>query len=634
MTTSILALVLGSIVCSIAAVSGAIYFNLHAQSVAQSVEQQTTNIGIAATILERRLSGSVLTWNEDGTMGTFKSWAMPPFFDREMIDAITRVTKQDATIYVLDGVSNQLVSKATSLVGDSGNRLTELPLDPSANAFGALIEHDAYLGAETINGIEYYSALHPIHSMDGKILGAVFVGTPLANIEASANHTLALIALVGICVTFALGVAGFVASRRITRPIPALESAMDAIAIGNYETEVPFTENQNEVGAMARAVEVFRENGLRISRMTEAEADRILSQEQERQRMMIALQGAFGDVVDAATAGDFSRQVTVDFPDPELNSLATSLNKLVATFNRGVSETGQVLGAIADTDLTRRMSGEYEGAFARLMQHVNAVADRLLEVIRKLRSASSGLKLATAEILSGANDLSERTVAQAATIEETLAAMEQIAATVMQNAQRATEAGANASEVTRAAEESGDVMEAATSAMERISQSSAKISNIIGLIDDIAFQTNLLALNASVEAARAGDAGKGFAVVAVEVRRLAQSTADASTEVKGLIEQSTEEVAAGSQLVGGAATKISKMLETVRQNMESTEAIARDSRDQAAAIEEITSAVRRMDEMTQHNAALVEQINAALEQTDSQASELDRIVDVFRCRIR
>jgi len=173
------------------------------------------------------------------------------------------------------------------------------------------------------------------------------------------------------------------------------------------------------------------------------------------------------------------------------------------------------------------------------------------------------------------------------------------------------------------------VMHQATEAMERITQSSAKISNIIGLIDDIAFQTNLLALNASVEAARAGDAGKGFAVVAVEVRRLAQSAASASADVKVLIEQSATEVKGGSRLVADAAGKLEAVLGASRSSSALMIGIAKESRDQAGSIDEVSTAVRTMDEMTQHNAALVEEINAAIEQTEAQASELDRIVDVF-----
>ncbi len=380
---------------------------------------------------------------------------------------------------------------------------------------------------------------------------------------------------------------------------------------------------------MARAVEVFRENGLRIAQMTEAEAARIIHNQAERATMMQQLQRAFGAVVDAAVAGDFSRRVETEFPDDELNRLAMSVNNLVSTVDRGISETGSVLAALADTDLTRRMEGDYKGAFARLKADTNAVADKLTEVVGQLRATSGSLKTATGEILSGANDLSERTTRQAATIEETSAAMEQLATTVLQNAERAREASGVATSVTRTAEEGGQVMHQATEAMERITQSSGKISNIIGLIDDIAFQTNLLALNASVEAARAGDAGKGFAVVAVEVRRLAQSAAQASADVKVLIEQSAGEVKGGSRLVLDAASKLEAMLAAARASNELMNGIARDSAEQAGAIEEVNTAVRTMDEMTQHNAALVEEINAAIEQTEAQASRLDRIVDIF-----
>ena len=629
MTTAITALMVLSILLSIGIVSAAVYANLRSQSEAAAAEQQRVNLGIAATILERRISGSVVTWLADGRIESFHSFAIPPFFDTAIVDSITRVTGQEAAVFVFEPDTNALLAKTTSLVGSAGERLTDSELVASGAPYRTVAAGGTFSGEVAIDERRFLGALQPIATAEGQVLGAIFVGTPLEVVAASANGALQLIATVSSVVMVVLVACGLVFSRLIARPVPRLAMVMEAIAAGDYATEVPYARRRSEVGAMARAVEVFRQNGLRISTLTEAEADRILAQEQERQQMMSELQGAFGAVVDAAVAGDFSRQVTVEFPDPELNALAGGVNSLVSTFNRGMTEIGQVLGAMAHTDLTHRMEGDYEGAFATLKSDINAVADKLTEVVGHLRHTSGSLKTATGEILSGANDLSERTTKQAATIEETSAAMEQLAATVMKNAQRAKDASAGAMQVTRTAEEGGQVMDAATSAMERITQSSAKISNIIGMIDDIAFQTNLLALNASVEAARAGDAGKGFAVVAVEVRRLAQSAAQASSEVKVLIEQSAGEVNSGSKLVGEAAGKLRAMLEAARGNNGLLESIADDSREQASAIEEVTIAVRTLDEMTQHNAALVEETNAAIEQTEAQASELDRIVEIF-----
>ena len=422
---------------------------------------------------------------------------------------------------------------------------------------------------------------------------------------------------------------GLLFSRTITKPITRLTDTMEALAKGDLEVEVRGADRTDELGAMARAVEVFRENGQKVAQMTEAEAAQVLANQAERAGMMESLQRAFGNVVDAAIAGDFSRRVDAEFPDAELNTLARSVNSLVETVDRGLSETGSVLAALADTNLTQRVRGDYEGAFARLKTDTNAVAEKLGEILGQLRTTSGALKTATGEILAGANDLSERTTRQAATIEETSAVMEKLAGTVLDNAKKAEAASVQAKSVSAAAEQGGQVMAQATDAMDRITASSAKISNIIGLIDDIAFQTNLLALNASVEAARAGDAGKGFAVVAVEVRRLAQSAASASADVKVLIEQSANEVRGGSRLVSDAAAKLTGMLDAIRDNTAALEAISRDSRAQASGIDEVNIAVRQMDEMTQHNAALVEQTNAAIEQTEAQASELDRIVDIF-----
>jgi methyl-accepting chemotaxis protein len=306
----------------------------------------------------------------------------------------------------------------------------------------------------------------------------------------------------------------------------------------------------------------------------------------------------------------------------------------VATVNSGITQAGSVLTALAKLDLTQRVEGEFAGAFLRLKDDTNAVADTLSAIVEQMRSTAGSLKVATAELLSGANDLSERTTKQAATVEETSAAIDQLADTVRSNAEKAENASAKAAGITRTAEQGGTVMIETTHAMEEITASSARISNIVGVIDDIAFQTNLLALNASVEAARAGDAGKGFAVVAIEVRRLAKSAAQASGEIKSLIEASTLEVNNGSRLVTDAAAKLEAIVSAIRTNNLALGDIAKASRAQSSSLEEVRGAIKTMDEMTQHNAALVEETNAAIEQTEARARDLDEVVDRFTVRHR
>lgn len=294
-----------------------------------------------------------------------------------------------------------------------------------------------------------------------------------------------------------------------------------------------------------------------------------------------------------------------------------------------VQRLGGALLELAKGDLTGRLSAAFPSELEPLRLAFNETAGQLTDLVKRLRDTSTSLRVATGEILSGANDLADRTTRQAAAIEETSAAVEQINASLRENAERARTAYKSAIAADQGAQEAGAVMDEANLAMENISSQSSKISEIIGLIDDIAFQTNLLALNASVEAARAGDAGKGFAVVAVEVRRLAQSAAGASSQVKGLIEQSGQAVAVGTKLVASISTKLTAMVESAQTNAQLMNEISVATDGQASAVNEVSTAVRQMDEMTQHNAALVEQTNAAIEQTEAQASRLDLMVDEF-----
>lgn len=335
-------------------------------------------------------------------------------------------------------------------------------------------------------------------------------------------------------------------------------------------------------------------------------------------------------VLSAAVNGDFDLRVEVEVQDQNLNALIQSTNQLMTELGDRLEEADDALFSMANADLTHRVEGQRSGAFARLQNNINGVADQLSDLVGKIQGTSRALKSATGEILSGANDLADRSNRQAAAIQQTTTTVKNMSQAVAENTKQSREAMQQADDVRRTAEEGGEVMSSASQAMERITDSSNKISNIIGLIDDIAFQTNLLALNASVEAARAGEAGKGFAVVAVEVRRLAQSAAEASNEVKALIEKSAHEVTDGTKLVNQAAESLTAMLEAARKNNELMASVAQKSQEQSTSIDEISSAISQIDEMTQHNSSLVEQTNAAIEQTEARSSELDKMVDVFK----
>ncbi len=325
---------------------------------------------------------------------------------------------------------------------------------------------------------------------------------------------------------------------------------------------------------------------------------------------------------------DVDMAVTVYFD--KLTEEAAERDRVAkAEVERTVALTGAALKRLSEFNLSTRVTDQFAPEFEQIKADTNAVFAQLEQLVQRLSEASHSLRVATGEILSGANDLSERTTKQAAAIEQTSAAMEQLMHTVTDNARRAEQASGKATAASTLAAEGGRVMDDANSAMDRIAASSGQISNIIGMIDDIAFQTNLLALNASVEAARAGEAGKGFAVVAIEVRRLAQSAAQASHDVKELIDRSEREVRGGGQLVSDATRKLERIVAAVDENATLMREMAEASSSQTSAIQQVSVAIHQMDEMTQHNAALVEETNAAIEQTETQAGELDMIVDTF-----
>ena len=336
----------------------------------------------------------------------------------------------------------------------------------------------------------------------------------------------------------------------------------------------------------------------------------------------VQVEGELSALVTAALAGDFDQRLQLQGKDGFFRHLAEGMNRLLELTAGAIDDVGAVLNAMARGDLTRKIEKPYEGALGRLRDDTNITVDRLRQVVGQIQDASAAINSAAQEIAAGNTDLSVRTEVQASSLEETSTSMEQISATVRQNADNAREANELARKSNVVAERGGEMMGRVVTKMKAIQAATRKIDDIIGVIDSIAFQTNILALNAAVEAARAGEQGRGFAVVATEVRGLAQRSAHAAKEVKALIGDSSDQVEGGAALVAEAGETMQDIVENFRQVAVLVGEIASASKEQSAGVDQVSDAVSQMDEVTQHNAALVEQAAAAAGSLQEQASAL------------
>ncbi|MGE6334084.1 methyl-accepting chemotaxis protein [Stenotrophomonas sp. NPDC077659] len=332
----------------------------------------------------------------------------------------------------------------------------------------------------------------------------------------------------------------------------------------------------------------------------------------------------------AAAAGDFSRRGDAQRFHHDFRLMLENLNAMMAVSDDNLGELSQLLSAIAEGDLTTRMHGDYQGVFARMRDDANSTVSQLTQIVGQIQASASSITLAAGEIASGNSDLSRRTEQQAANLEETAASMEELTSTVRQNAEHARQANQLAIGAQGVAAQGGSVVNQVVTTMSAIEASSKKIAEIISVIDGIAFQTNILALNAAVEAARAGEQGRGFAVVASEVRTLAQRSAAAAKEIKGLIDDSVGKVAEGSTLVHQAGTTMGEIVTSVQRVTDIMSEISAASQEQSAGIEQVNQTVVQMDETTQQNAALVEEATAAARAMEDQAAQLADAVAIFR----
>jgi methyl-accepting chemotaxis protein len=396
----------------------------------------------------------------------------------------------------------------------------------------------------------------------------------------------------GLVIAFA--VALYISQAGITQPMLRLRARLADLAGGNVEAAIPGIDRSDEIGQIAQAAEVFRSNAkdrLRLER--EAEANRTMSDQERQTRQEQALKEA-EDVKFA------------------VDNLATALSRL------------------SEGDLSYRIQQPFVTSLDGVRMDFNTSASKLEDTLSRVATNARGIDAGSNEIKSAADDLSKRTEQQAAAVEQTAAALEEITTTVKDSTKRAQDAGQLVSKAKAGAEESGNIVRRAVVAMEKIEQSSQSISNIIGVIDEIAFQTNLLALNAGVEAARAGEAGKGFAVVAQEVRELAQRSATAAKEIKALITTSNEQVQEGVQLVGHTGQALETIVTEVQEINRHVLAIVESAQEQSSGLQQINTAVNQMDQDTQKNAAMVEETTAASHGLAKEVAAMNGLLAQFR----
>ncbi|MCB1340383.1 MAG: methyl-accepting chemotaxis protein [Pseudooceanicola sp.] len=478
----------------------------------------------------------------------------------------------------------------------------------------------------------------------------------LARLRASERLASIMLAATGLLLIVAILLAYRGLDASLGLRLRQLSSCMRALLDGDLAIKAPDWRSADEVGTLRDSVDEMRAAFLRQVELEKAAAaSREVAERQAKaaeQQAALAEQGKaeaharqqeaqrraetasrfaqeFGTLVRNATGGKFGARMATDFGDASFDELARGMNDVMAAVERGLGETGQVLAAMARGELTARMRGHYEGAFATLKTDTNATVEQMHQTVVSINSAAQAIVAGTETIAASTEEISRRTTSQATALNETDGTTKELSGRVTANSESARRVASQARLATEQAEAGGSSLRRTVTAIQQIDDSAQKVKNIIDVIDDISFQTNLLALNAGVEAARAGEAGKGFAVVAQEVRQLAQRAAQAAQDIGTLIEKSLHDVAEGVHLVNETGDVLSEVLKAIAGVAEATQEITAANETQTAGITEISSKIATVGKMTQQNAGIAESSARSARSLSDEAHQLSDLLAFF-----
>lgn len=566
------------------ALFGGLYGFMQASNRAGLIEgaqrQQTVALRVLAHSFGMTYRSIVITSASDGDIQQVTWDAIPELGDHSLIDSIGKITGETATFFVWDPSANDFVRRSTNIIKDDGQRAVGTYLGRDNPVYAAMMRQERYTGEATILGKPYLTVYQPIVTSNGDVAGIFYVGVERTHLDTLLRDselqslTAGLVAIIIGLLVLATAIS------MLLRPLRDIAKVIDNVAQGDLGGYIPHIQRHDQIGDIAQRIESLQAN---LTQARDLEK-RSAMQQSEQETIVAKLRDALSRLADKDLSPRINPDAGEDFPQ------------------------------------------DYEG----LRHDFNAFVSNLSQIMREMGEIAQSVDLAADGIGAGSSELALRIERQAGTLAESATSLNQLTQASGDIAAKADEADAVAKTSQSLSAQSRKALNEAVQSIGKIETSSGAINQIITVIEDIAFQTNLLALNAGVEAARAGEAGKGFAVVASEVRGLAKNATDSAQEIKKLILTSNDEIREGNQLVQNTGQALGQVLEHVETLGNLVSDIATEVRNQAKDLEQVNGGVRQLDSITQENAAMVEETNAAVQQLRKESSRLSTTLSGFQ----